>query len=157
MDVYLTLKLIHIFAATVVMGTGTGIAFFMFMASRSNNAQAVYMTARHVVLGDWLFTTPGVIIQVISGVWLMNILGFSFDSIWFYTVAGLYGFIGLCWLPVVIIQYRLRALAKADAAKGELSAEFKQLMRRWTLLGIPAFSAMLVIFYLMVFKPLPVV
>ncbi|WP_239995678.1 DUF2269 family protein [Nitrincola tibetensis] len=37
MDSYLFLKLIHILSAVVVAGTGTGIAFFMFMASRSSN------------------------------------------------------------------------------------------------------------------------
>lgn len=47
MEYYLTLKLIHILAAVVVTGTGAGIAFFMFMANRSNNTQAIYVTAQH--------------------------------------------------------------------------------------------------------------
>ena len=157
MDSYLWLKLIHILSAVVLTGTGAGIAFFMFMANRSNNAQAIYITARHVVLADWLFTTPAVVTQFVSGLLLMNKLGYSYSSTWFYTVISLFIFIGLCWLPVVRIQYRLRAMAADSAQSGVVSDAFKQLMKRWTLLGIPAFAAILLIFWLMVFKPLAVV
>lgn len=157
MEPYFIAKFIHILAAIVVMGTGAGIAFFMFMANRSNNPQAIYITTRHVVLGDWFFTTPAVIIQIVSGLYLMHLLGYSFQSPWFLTVAGLFTFIGLCWLPVLKIQYRLRALAAIDREQGEVSVEFKHLMRRWTLLGIPAFAAILILLVLMVFKPLSVV
>jgi len=156
MEYYLTLKLIHILAAVVVTGTGVGIAFFMFMANRSNNTQAIYVTAQHVILGDWIFTTPAVITQITTGILLMNLQGYSYSSPWFYWVIGLFVFIGICWLPVLKIQYRLRSLAKVSVESNKISPEFKSLMKTWTLLGIPAFIAILAIFWLMVFKPFPV-
>lgn len=155
LDSYLLLKLIHILAAVVVTGTGAGIAFFMFMANRSDNVQAISVTTQHVVLADWLFTLPAVLIQLVSGFLLMTRQGYSFSSPWFYTVITLFVVIGLCWLPVLRIQYRLRALATQAAEENKLPGEFKSLMKLWTLLGVPAFVAILVIFYLMVFKPLP--
>lgn len=157
MEYYLALKMIHILAAVVVTGTGAGIAFFMFMAHRSNNVQAIFVTTKHVILGDWLFTTPAVITQIISGVMLMNIQGYSFSSPWFHWVIGLFIFIGLCWLPVLKIQYQLRELAQLDIEKNIVSEEFKSLMIRWILLGIPAFIAILVIYWIMIFKPFSVV
>ena len=156
MEYYLVLKLIHILAAVVVTGTGAGIAFFMFMANRSNNTQAIYVTAQHVILGDWIFTTPAVITQIITGIILMNMQGYSFASPWFYWVVGLLVFIGLCWLPVLKIQYKLRELAKISVDANEVTPEFKSLMKTWTLLGIPAFTAIMGIFWIMVFKPFPV-
>jgi uncharacterized membrane protein len=156
MEYYLILKLIHILAAVVVTGTGAGIAFFMFMANRSNNPQAIYITAKTVILGDWIFTTPAVIIQVITGVYLMNMQGYSFSASWFYWVLGLFSFIGVCWLPVLRIQYKLRELAKISVDSNQVTPEFKSLMKTWTLLGIPAFIAILGIFWLMIFKPFPV-
>lgn len=153
MDNYLWLKLIHILAAVTVAGTGAGIAFFMLMANRSNNVQAIYITARHVILGDWIFTTPAVITQFITGIFLMKLLGYSFSSPWFYWVIGLFIFIGICWIPVLRIQYRLYELSKIGLESNEVTPEFKALMRTWTLLGIPAFAAILVIFWIMVFKP----
>ncbi|BFM15467.1 DUF2269 family protein [Maricurvus nonylphenolicus] len=155
MDSYLVLKLLHILSAVVLAGTGTGIAFFMFMASRSSNTEAIAVTASHVVLADWLFTAPAVVVQFITGVLLMMKLGFSFTSPWFLVVISLFVFIGACWIPVVVIQYKLKQLADASRGRGEVTPEFKRLMRWWTLLGIPAFTAILVIFVLMVFKPLP--
>ena len=155
MDYYLMLKLIHILAAVVVTGTGAGIAFFMFMANRSNNPQVIYITAKHVIVADWIFTTPAVIIQIVTGIFLMNIQGYSFSSPWFYWVIGLFVFIGVCWLPVLKIQYKLRELAKISLDSNEVTPEFKSLMKTWTLLGIPAFLAILGIFWLMVFKPFP--
>jgi uncharacterized membrane protein len=156
MEYYLVLKLIHILAAVVVTGTGAGIAFFMFMANRSNNPQAIYITAKHVILGDWIFTTPAVVIQIITGVILMNMQGYSFSSPWFYWVVGLFLCIGLCWIPVLKIQYKLRELAKVSVDANKVTPEFKSLMRTWTLLGIPAFTAIMGIFWLMVFKPFTV-
>ncbi len=157
MDSYLFLKMIHIFSAVVLAGTGTGIAFFMFMANRSSNVAAIAITARHVVLADWIFTAPAVVLQFVTGVLLMMKLGYSFTSTWFFLVMALFIFIGVCWIPVVVIQYRLKALAASSLNTGVLDPSFKKMMRLWTALGVPAFASILVIFWLMVFKPLSLV
>lgn len=157
MDSYLILKLAHIISAVALAGTGFGIAFFMFMVSRSGNVQAIAVTARHVVLADWLFTTPAVITQLVTGIWLMKVLGYSFMSPWFMAVMGLFVFIGACWIPVVFIQYQLRTLAIAQLESTVTEERFRRLMKLWTFLGVLAFAAILVIFWLMVVKPLPVV
>lgn len=156
MDSYLLLKLIHILSAVVVAGTGTGIAFFMFMASRSSNVAAIAVTARHVVLADWIFTAPAVLLQFVTGVLLMMKLGYSFTSTWFFLVISLFIFIGICWVPVILIQYKLKKLADASLITGALDPSFKKMMRLWTALGVPAFASILLIFWLMVFKPFPV-
>lgn len=156
MDSYVTLKLIHILSAVVVAGTGTGIAFFMFMAARSKNTEAIAEVTKIVVIADWVFTAPAVVAQFVTGLLLMNRLGYSFSSPWFLAVISLFIFIGLCWLPVIWIQYKLRDQAMLSKERSEPSPEFNRLMKLWTLLGIPAFSAILVIFWLMIFKPLPI-
>jgi len=157
MDNYLLLKMIHILSAVVLTGTGAGIAFFMFMVSRTSNVAAIAITARHVVLADWLFTAPAVVVQFVSGVLLMLRLGYSFTSTWFLWVIALFIFIGVCWIPVVFIQYRLRSLANVSLTTGVIEPEFISLMRLWTVLGIPAFISILIIFWLMIFKPFSLV
>lgn len=156
LDNYLVLKTLHVLSATILIGTGAGIAFFMFMATRSKNIQAIYFTSKHVVLADWLFTTPAIITQLITGSLLMENLDYSYSSPWFYWAIGLFVFIGLCWLPVVVIQYRLRDLAKTASETNQLNPKFYKLMRIWTLLGIPAFSAIVILLSIMVFKPFPI-
>ena len=156
MDSYLILKLVHILSAVVLAGTGIGIAFFMFMANRSRDIHAIAVTARHVVLADWIFTTPAIFLQLVTGIGLMKVMGWSFTSPWFVAVIGLFVFIGACWIPVVFIQYQLREIAKAQLETAVIEARFRQLMQRWTVLGILAFTGIVILFWLMVMKPLAV-
>ena len=157
MSSYLVLKLMHILSAVIMAGTGLGTAFFMFMAYRSKDLKTMAVTTKHVVIADWCFTTPAIIVQVISGVLLMHTLGYSFQSAWFMTVAGLYVFVGACWIPVVFIQLQLKGIAESQLEDDHVNEEFMRLMKIWTSLGVLAFSSVLVLFCLMVFKPLAVV
>jgi uncharacterized membrane protein len=156
MNAYLLLKFFHVLGATVLIGTGTGIAFFMLLASRSGDPRLVAGTARLVVIADWVFTAPAVLLQFATGIALMEVTGYRYGSSWFLAALALFLFIGACWLPVVVIQYRLRRVADAMVA-GAPAAEFQQWMCRWIALGIPAFSAILLLLWLMVAKPLPVI
>ena len=106
------------------------------------------VTAQNVVLADWVFTTPAVVVQLITGLWLTSLLSIDLASSWFVAVIALYVFVGLCWLPVVWIQIRIRNLI----AEGRPRESYAGLMRIWIALGIPAFAAVLAIFYLMISK-----
>lgn len=67
---------------------------------------------------------------------------------------GLYVVAGLCWLPVVWIQLRLRDLARAAARAGEpLPPRYHRLFALWFALGWPAFAAVLAILWLMLARP----
>ncbi len=148
MNTYLWLKLVHVLSATLLFGTGLGTAFFMLKAYLSRNDEAMRVTTRTVVLADWIFTTPAVIVQLITGLWLTRLLNIDMTSTWFIAVIALYIFVGLCWLPVVWIQVRIRNLI----AEGQPRDSYTGLMRIWIAVGIPAFAAVLVIFYLMISK-----
>jgi uncharacterized membrane protein len=148
MSIHLWIKLVHILSATVLFGTGMGTAFFMFKAYLSKSDEAMRVTTRNVVLADWVFTTPAVVLQFVTGIWLTHKLNIAFSSPWFVTVISLYMLVGLCWIPVVSIQIRIRNLI----TDGHSRDDYKNLMRTWVLLGIPAFASVLVIFFLMVSK-----
>ena len=148
MTAYLWVKLVHIISATVLFGTGIGTAFFMLKAYLSNSDEVMRETTKHVVQADWLFTTPAVVIQLATGVWLTNFLSIDFGSSWFLTVIGLFAFVGACWIPVVWIQIRIARLLRQGASRDR----YRPLMRVWIALGIPAFGSMLLLFYVMVSK-----
>jgi uncharacterized membrane protein len=150
---YLLLKYLHILFATVLLGTGAGIAFFMLMAAWSRNSKLILHTARIVIIADWVFTAPAVIGQLVTGILLMKRLQYSFHAPWFLSVISLFIFIGCCWFPVVYLQYRLRELARDAEQTGALSADFHKAMQLWIALGIPAFAGMLIMLWLMIFKP----
>ena len=151
---YLVLKYLHSIGAVMLLGTGAGIAFFMLMAHRSRDAGHIFRTARTVVLADLLFTATAVVAQPVTGVLLARQLGLPLNEPWLLTSLVLYVVTGAFWLPVVWIQMRMRDLAGAAALRGgKLGADYRRLFRLWFLCGIPAFSAVLLILWLMIAKP----
>jgi len=154
-------KIAHIVSAAILLGTGLGIAFFCWFGSRralgTGDLGALRTILSLTVRADYCFTAPAVLFQLVSGIALMQILGWSYSSPWALTVFALFALIGVCWLPVVAIQARLSAAALAAGSTLELPAPFHRQFRWWFGLGVPAFGTLLVIFYLMVVKPFAVV
>lgn len=152
---YLLIKWLHILSATLLVGTGLGSAFYMFFATRSRNVPAISVVAGYVVIADWLFTAPTVIFQPLSGWYLIHQLSLPWSAAWIKWSLALYVLAGACWLPVVWLQIRMRDVARAAAADGVdlLPPLYWRYARIWTALGVPAFVAMILIYYLMVVKP----
>ena len=151
---YDLVKTVHILSATVLFGTGLGTAFHMWLAHLNGDPRTVATVARNVVRADFWFTTPAVILQPVSGLALIQLSGMDPSAAWLMAAYGLYGLIGLCWLPVVWLQIRARDLAVAAAAGGtKLPADYHRVMRLWFGLGWPAFLGTMAIFWLMVAKP----
>jgi uncharacterized membrane protein len=159
-DSYLLWKTIHVVSATIVFGTGIGIAFFCWFGSRHalriGDIGALRMALRFTVLADAVFTAPAVVVQIVSGAMLVQILGWKWSSSWVMSAVGLVLLVGACWLPVVWIQMQLARMADAATGVAQLPDRFATLFRIWFALGVPAFVAMIGILILMVTKPLAV-
>jgi uncharacterized membrane protein len=154
MDLYILVKIAHIVGATVLLGTGAGIAFFMLMAHRGRDPVLIAHTAGVVVLADTVFTASAVVLQPFTGAILAHMAGYPLWSGWIGLSLILYVVTGLCWLPVVWIQLRLRDLARQAVQTGaSLPPHYDRLFRIWLVLGFPAFAAVLGIIWLMVAKP----
>jgi uncharacterized membrane protein len=112
------------------------------------------VVSRLVVRADTWFTSPAVVIQPITGIWMAYLAGYPWTTPWLLLTVALYLFTGACWTPVVALQLRMAGMAQVAHEKGEPLPElYWQYARRWEALGYPAFIAMLVVFYLMVAKP----
>ena len=148
-------KFIHVLGAAVLFGTGLGIAYFMFMAHRTGHAGVIAVTARFVVLADLIFTATAVVVQPVSGWLLARSIGIApLDESWIVVSLLLYVLVGLCWLPVVFIQIRMRKLAHEAAVNSKpLPDAYNRLFRIWFALGWPAFAGVLAIFALMIWQP----
>ena len=154
MNTYLFVKWLHIVSSVLLAGTGFGSAFYLFFANRSGSIAAQAVVARLVKRADYWFTTPAVIVQPVTGVWLAMQAGWTLDTPWLALSIGLYLLAGACWLPVVWLQIQLSKMADAALASGQpLPARYWRYARWWEGLGYPAFIAVLVVFYLMVNKP----
>ncbi len=154
MTEYYILKFLHVIGATVLLGTGAGIAFFMLLAHRTGDTAVIAGVARIVVIADYVFTSTAVILQPITGVLLARTVGYDLSEGWIVASIALYIFTGAFWLPVVWMQSRMRNLAReAVASGGAPPAEYHRLFRLWFAFGFPAFAAVLAIFWLMIARP----
>lgn len=148
------LRFLHVIGATVLLGTGAGIAFFMVMSNRSRDPGLIAHVAGIVVLADTIFTATAAIFQPVTGYLLARAVGWPVLSGWVAWSLALYVFVGLFWLPVVWMQIRLRNMARTAAAKGlPLPDSYHRLYRWWFAFGVPAFTAVLGIFWLMLTRP----
>jgi uncharacterized membrane protein len=148
------LRWLHVIGAAVLLGTGAGIAFFMLMAHRTRQAALVAHVAGTVVVADTVFTATAVVLQPVTGALLARQVGWSLTEPWIVLSLGLYVLTGAFWLPVVVMQLRLRDLARAAAAAGQaLPPAYHRLFRLWFACGFPAFAAVLAIFWLMLTRP----
>ncbi len=154
MNTYLLLKTLHIISSVLLVGTGFGSAFYLFFTNRGKNIAAIASVSRLVVIADWCFTTPAVIIQPISGIAMVYLAGWQLDTPWILLSIILYLIAGACWLPVVWLQIKMKQMAEFAYAQGQaLPTHYWRYARYWEYLGYPAFLAMLGVFYLMVNKP----
>lgn len=150
----LGLNYLHVVSMVLLFGTGLGSAFYKWMADRSGLVGHIAATNRYVVLADWIFTTPAIIVQPVTGVWMALLLGIPLTTPWLAASLCLYALAGGCWFPVVWLQIRMRDLAKtAGSNRTPLSAQYWRYARIWFWLGVPAFVAMVLIVFLMVVKP----
>lgn len=154
MDNYAIVKTVHILSATVLFGTGLGTAFFFWRAHAPGNEAGRLTAARTTVLADWLFTTPAVVVQPITGAWMIAKAGIGWNDLWLSATYGLYLIAAVCWLPVVAIQLRMKHMLEREAAGESLDRRlYGRLFRTWFLLGWPAFGGLIAVYFLMVMKP----
>ncbi len=154
MNAYLIIKTLHIISSTILFGTGLGIAFFMFSSRYTKGLPEKYHAARFTILADFIFTVPAVILQPLTGIWLVANSGYDPHVLWLNLTYALYVLAGICWLPVVWIQIQLKRILAECIKKGSgLPKQYYKLFRIWFWLGWPAFLALIAIFYLMVAKP----
>ena len=154
MTLYFLVKYLHVLGAIVILGTGTGIAFFMLMAHRSRDAEFIARTASVVVIADAIFTLSAVILQPVTGGLLMMLSATGVMELWILASLVLYAIAGLFWIPVVFMQIEMRDLARKAAEQCvALPERHFVLFSRWFAFGFPGFCATMAILWLMIAKP----
>jgi uncharacterized membrane protein len=107
---------------------------------------------RNVELADWLFTTPAVIVQPVTGVGWPIWRAFLDDAVADGGHCALH-FDGGLLAAGRGDQIQMRRIAEATPDGADLPARYHRLARWWFALGWPAFIGVIIIFWLMVAKP----
>ena len=152
--VYEWLKIIHVISASILFGTGLGTAFYMFYVNQQKDIRLIATATAQVVFADWCFTGSSGIVQAITGITMVMLKGHAWSELWVWGSIVGYLIAGACWLPVVWFQIRCRDLAfEALTNKQPLPDRYFRYFNTWRLLGVPAFLALVVVFFLMSNRP----
>ncbi len=131
-----------------MIGTGAGSAFYLYLTYKKCQFSTVRDVLKLVVFADMIFTAPSVIIQLITGVMLSNLLGFTYTN-WFWVALSVSFVVFVLWIRAAFAQVRMKKLIED---KSELPAEFHRQMKIWFYLGVPSFLGAVYLYYLMVYK-----
>jgi uncharacterized membrane protein len=155
---YLTVKLLHITAVVLFLGNIITGLFWHAHAARTRDPKLLEHAMNGIIRSDRLFTLPGVLAIIASGVLLAVYGGFPLlRTGWILWSLILFAVSGLVFMVrVAPLQRQLHALALAGAHSGAFQTEdYRRLAVRWELWGAIALVTPLAALVLMVLKPLP--
>lgn len=153
---YLPLKLLHIVAVIAFLGNITTGLFWHMHAARTRDARLLAHTMDGIIRSDRLFTMPGVVVIIATGVLAAITGGLPLlRTGWILWTLVLFAISGLIFMAFVApMQRRLLALAQAGAAQAGFDyAGYAQLARRWEFWGAAALLTPVAGLALMVLKP----
>ncbi len=146
---------IHILAAVIFMGNIITAAFWKTRADRSGSLEAIALTTRAVLQADYVFTGPGIVLLLITGIWMVGLTDFArFQEPWLGGSLFLLIVTGIIWAGILLpLQIRLARLAREGAASGALDPNYRRASRQWAMFGGIATLLPVVILFLMVLRP----
>ncbi|MCA1713619.1 MAG: DUF2269 domain-containing protein [Gammaproteobacteria bacterium] len=153
---YLLIKLLHIIAVVAFLGNITTGLFWHAHAARTRDPKLLAHTVEGIIRSDRLFTIPGVIGIIITGLVAAKYAGFPIlKTGWIAWTLAAFALSGLLFMVrVAPLQRQLLALASAGTQSGSFEyAAYKALTIRWEIWGAAALLTPFAGLVLMVLKP----
>lgn len=153
---YLWFKLLHLLAVVAFVGNIVTGVFWHKHALRTRDPRLIAHAMDGVIKSDRLFTMPGVLAIIASGVFAAMQGGFPIlRTGWILWALVLFGISGAVFMARLgPLQRRMRDFAQAGAVAGNFDlAAYERLSKQWDFWGAVATIAPLVALALMVLKP----
>ncbi|MGB8337553.1 MAG: DUF2269 family protein [Burkholderiales bacterium] len=153
---YLLIKLLHIIAVVAFLGNISTGLFWHAHTARTRDPKLLAHTMDGIIRSDRLFTIPGVIVIILSGVGAAMLGGFPLlRTGWILWTLILFSISGLVFMfRVAPLQRDLRAIAESASQSGKFDyAPYHAVAIRWEIWGAVALLTPLIGLALMVIKP----
>lgn len=153
---YLWLKLVHVIAVVMFLGNIVTGVFWHRHALRTRDPKLLAHAMDGVTRSDRLFTMPGVLLILASGIWAAVQGGFPIlGTPWILWTVVLFAISGLVFgARIAPLQKRLHALAAAGVQGGNFDLPtYERLSRQWDVWGTVATLTPVIGVALMVLKP----
>jgi uncharacterized membrane protein len=144
---------LHVLGAVLFLGNIVTAAFWKAMADRTDNPEVIRYAAKNVMLADWVFTLPGLVLIIVSGSLMAASGGLLSGWNWLTLSLLLFAVTGVIWLAVLLpLQRKMIRLSAANAAAGSVNDAYRRASRHWNTIGLIATLLPVVILYLMIGK-----
>ncbi|WP_028612006.1 DUF2269 family protein [Paenibacillus harenae] len=146
--------LLHIIGVVLFAGNVITAAFWKVRADLSKNPAIIHSAVKNVMLADYAFTLPGIVLIVVSGIAMTVQAEMKLNGLnWLTLSLILFAVTGVIWAAVLIPLQRAMIRHSAEClGSGSISKAYRQASRNWAVFGIAATLLPLVILYLMIMK-----
>jgi len=153
MSLWLTL---HLIGVVLFVGNIITAAFWKVRADLKKNAVEIHSAVKNVMLADYIFTIPGLVLIIVSGNIMAARAGMPMSGFnWLTLSLILLAVTGIIWAVILIpLQLKMIRYSEQCIKSGAISKAYQDASRLWAVFGIAATMLPLVILYLMVTKGL---
>src|SRR5438445_7202061 len=148
---YLGLKLLHIFLAIVAVGFN--LSYGIWLARAAREPEHLGHVLRGIKTLDDRFANPAYALLLITGLGMVFAGGYSLTTFWIAGALILY--VLLVLMAIFLYSPALKEQIATLDAHGPQSPEYRSVASRARITGIALAVPVLIILYLMVFKPQP--
>lgn len=146
--------ILHLIGFLISIGNIITAAFWKIRADLTKNPVVIHNAAQNVMLADYVFTLPGIVLIVVSGSVMAAQAGLSLAGLnWLTLSLILFAVTGIIWAAILIpLQRRMMKFSEQSIHTGTISDAYRHASRSWAIYGIVATLLPIVILYLMVTK-----
>ncbi|MGY5343203.1 DUF2269 family protein [Paenibacillus glucanolyticus] len=146
---------LHIAGCVLFLGNIITAAFWKVRADLKGDPTEIHHTVKNVMLADYVFTLPGLLLLIISGVVMSVQAGYGMGGMsWLAVSLILFGITGILWAGILIpLQKGMIRLSLESIGGGVISDRYKRVSIYWAVGGTAATLLPVIILYLMVSKP----
>ena len=150
MDSYSLLKLVHVLAA--ILAVGTNVTYFVWLSMARRHPEQAPHVLPWIKALDARLANPAYIVLPVTGILMVLDADLGFSTFWIATAIVLY--VALAVLAGALFSPSLRRQVELATAGAEPTV-YDQAAKRTTLTGIITMLPIAAILYLMVIKPTP--
>jgi uncharacterized membrane protein len=148
------LLFLHVLGAVIFLGNIITAAFWKIRADLKGDPEFIHSTVKNVMLADFIFTLPGLILIIVSGILMAVQAGYSMSGLnWLTLSLILFIFTGFLWLLILLpIQRSMIRHSAQSIEEGYISKTYRKASRYWAIFGITVTLLPVVILYFMIIK-----
>jgi uncharacterized membrane protein len=152
---YLFLKALHVVSVVLFLGNIITGVFWKAHADRTGDLRARAQALDGIIRSDRIFTTPGVFLIIVTGVWLSYIGNLPMlRTFWIGWSLVLFGISGAAFMAAVApLQKKMLANVSAGLGGNWDESAYQRMSRSWAIWGGIATLTPLIAVFLMVMKP----